>query len=171
MKKKNTYIVYHYLPGVYGRPLDADVVTGLVIGWPVMHYPVAMVNADTLNEVYATTQHVERNWLTYENVIPLVRDARSTSIGDVILQVSDDENAPWKVVSRFSFADLAMEEVATIENIAGDLLDERAEQIRQMTAIPSTCEWCGKFVYGSSPYCSDECELLAEEAEAQEEAE
>ena len=166
MKKKHAYIIYQYFPGVYGRliPFSEDnKVDGLTIGWPVMHCPVAQVYADDLEEVYLLSQHDrDGSWLAREEVTPLVTRARSTSVGDVILPMTDD-TLDWQVVGSYGFLDLDTRVIANIENIPEDDLIQRAEELSEAIR-KEACAWCGGQVYGSGPYCSGICELEAEEA-------
>ena len=54
---------------------------------------VAVVSADSLDEVFYFTNHVDQDWTTWENVNMHVEGrVRSTSVGDVVV---DNDGQPW----------------------------------------------------------------------------
>lgn len=53
--------------------------------WPDAYEPVAIVNCTELDVAYELTNHIDCSWQENEEVEALKDRARSTSVGDVIL--------------------------------------------------------------------------------------
>lgn len=94
-------VVFHRTP-LWPFPISAGVNISLVeLAWPHAYQPVALVEADSPEVAYAATQHIECDWWSNEHVT-LVRQSRSTSVGDVI----EDAGHLWVAV-EFGFRLLA----------------------------------------------------------------
>jgi len=83
----NYYVIYHRT-AIWGRPglpKDSD-----NLGWPRNYTPVAVVAAESLEDAYRKSQNDDWGWVCQRDVLlrfgPAV-EARSTSIGDVILEL------------------------------------------------------------------------------------
>jgi hypothetical protein len=65
--------------------------------FPADYKLVADVEAGTLEEAFALTQHIDQNWAKNPGVHPghdaLVGECRSTSVGDVIV---DEDGRVWR---------------------------------------------------------------------------
>jgi hypothetical protein len=73
----------------------------LKLPWPDAFEPVALVKSSNLNVAFELTNHIDRAWQENETVEPLVKRARSTSVGDVIL---DSEGRVHRV-ANFGFVE------------------------------------------------------------------
>ena len=80
---------------------DGSQVIPIVIGWPDSYKLVATVQCQSKERAYQLTQHVENSsWLDNPDVRAGVEEARSTSVGDIIVNV--DDIVPW-MVSPFGY--------------------------------------------------------------------
>jgi len=90
------YKIYHRQPLFPGlifsdqEPLPAD-----TLDWPASYQEVAHVEAESLEEVYLKTQHLERAWHLNQGV-KAIQISRSTSVGDVI---QDEKGTFWAVAA------------------------------------------------------------------------
>lgn len=66
---------------------------------------VATVEADSLQEVYRLTNHIETDWQQNPGVTPIGNRNRSTSVGDVIVDSEDKES----MVASFGFTEIGVE--------------------------------------------------------------
>lgn len=57
-------------------------------GWPADYTKVADVDAPALGAVFGLTNHIDSSWLENAGVRPVVSSARSTSVGDVIVDAA-----------------------------------------------------------------------------------
>ena len=98
-------------------------------GWdPTPHFPedydfIARVEAEELEDVFALTNHIEWNWMDNSGVFPIVKEARSTSVGDVVKDLRTGEyflceRIGWK---KFRFPELTREE---LEKVTEKILEE-----------------------------------------------
>ena len=84
------YIVYHRQPLYPGlvftdqNPIPAD-----DLNWPANYQEIAHVEANSLEEAYFKTQHLETAWWHNKGVVA-VQMSRSTSVGDMIQDEQDD---------------------------------------------------------------------------------
>jgi hypothetical protein len=84
------YKVYHRQPLYPGLVfLDQEAHLPAILGWPSNYRAVARVEADSLEEVFARTQHLETAWWHNPGVKAL-EISRSTSIGDIIQNEQGD---------------------------------------------------------------------------------
>jgi len=95
------------------------------LGWPEKYEKTATVDAHSLDEVYAKTQHLHHPWWENKGVTAFGIAARSTSIGDIV-QAHAEGGQLW-VVASFGFDKLtgnlsALEKVANA-TISLDILD------------------------------------------------
>jgi hypothetical protein len=93
------YTVYHRQPVYPGLVLpDQDPIPVVDLNWPANYQKVALVEANSLEEVYLKTQHLETVWWHNQSV-KAIQMSRSTAIGDVLR----DENGNLWVVAAFGF--------------------------------------------------------------------
>jgi hypothetical protein len=59
---------------------------------------VAEVDTDDEDEAYQLTNHIDESWLENAKVTPLVEKARSTSVGDVLVDYRSDGSVSSYVV-------------------------------------------------------------------------
>ena len=72
---------------------------------------VAVVNADTLEDVYQCTNHINKPWNEHPNLTAIGMRFRSTSCGDVI----EDTNGHKHVVAANGFIEIKQSEVIGIK--------------------------------------------------------
>ena len=72
------YEVWHAVPADFHavRPVD---------NFPMGFNMVAAVTAEDVDEVFDKTNHIHQPWMENEGVAPKVLRARSTSVGDVVV--------------------------------------------------------------------------------------
>jgi len=56
--------------------------------FPKEYQAVAAVEANNIEEVFEKTNHIDKNWAENKGVIPIVCQARSTSVGDIVVDDS-----------------------------------------------------------------------------------
>ena len=95
------YTVFHHQP-LYHLVGNGEMCAD-DLGWPEKYEKTAIVDAHSLEEVYAKTQHLHHPWWENPGVTAFRIAARSTSIGDI---VQDKDGQLW-VVARFGFEKLA----------------------------------------------------------------
>ena len=99
--KPTGYTVFHHQPLCHlmgnGEMRAED------LGWPEKYEKTATVDAHSLDDVYAKTQHLHRPWWENPGVTAFGIAARSTFIGDI---VQDADGQLW-VVASFGFEKLA----------------------------------------------------------------
>ncbi len=99
--KPTGYTVFHHQPLCHlmgnGEMQAED------LGWPENYEKTATVDAHSLDDVYAKTQHLHRPWWENPGVTAFGIAARSTFIGDI---VQDADGQLW-VVASFGFEKLA----------------------------------------------------------------
>lgn len=66
---------------------------------------VANVEADSLQEVYRLTNHIDHSWTDNPQAEPVGNEHRSTSVGDVIV----DAEGKAHMVASFGFTDISKE--------------------------------------------------------------
>jgi hypothetical protein len=76
------------------------------LDWPASYQEVAHVEAESLEEAYLKTQHLETVWW-HNPGVEAIQISRSTSIGDVI---QDEQGDRW-VVAATGFVNLTEKEV------------------------------------------------------------
>ena len=115
------YTVFHHQPLCH--LLGSGEMRAEDLGWPENYEKTATVDAHSLDEVYAKTQHLHRPWWENPGVTAFGMAARSTSIGDI---VQDKDGQLW-VVASFGFekltGNLAALEKVTNATISLDILD------------------------------------------------
>jgi len=88
-----TYLVYHFdmekYANLFGswREIKGREVSGECDGpaFPEEYTAVAAVEADGIEDVFRLTNHIDSDWTDNEEVLPFVPQARSTSMGDVVV--------------------------------------------------------------------------------------
>jgi len=115
------YTVFHHQPLCH--LMGSGEMRAEDLGWPENYERTATVNANSLDQVYAKTQHLHRPWWENPGVTAFGIAARSTSIGDI---VQDREGQLWVVVD-FGFekltGNLAALEKAAKGTISLDILE------------------------------------------------
>lgn len=97
------YIVYHRQPLYPGLVFtDQDPIPATDLDWPTSYQKVAQIEAESLEETYLKTQHLETVWW-HNKGVAAVQMSRSTAVGDVLR----DKNGDLWVVAAFSFVRLA----------------------------------------------------------------
>jgi hypothetical protein len=93
------YEVWHAVPADFYavRPVE---------NFPLGFNMVAAVTAENVDEVFDMTNHIHNPWMENEGVAPKVLRARSTSVGDVVV----DRNA--KVMYRCEACGWSTKEMA-----------------------------------------------------------
>lgn len=96
----STYFVFHrtrvwHLP--ITQPMSPD-----VIGWSNDYRLVALVEASSFQEAWEKTQHVEKPWQSNPGVTATTPLARSTSVGDVIVQTPIRDGS-FQIVANAGF--------------------------------------------------------------------
>jgi hypothetical protein len=66
-----------------------------ILDWPTSYQEVAQVEAESLEEVYFKTQHLETTWW-HNREVKALQISRTTSVGDVI---QDENNDLWAVAT------------------------------------------------------------------------
>ena len=84
--------LYHHPTATFTT--DEELTPGLV-GWPDEYELVASVQRRYKRQAYQLTQHIDSSWLEHVEVRALTEKARSTSVGDIILDPND--RVPWMV--------------------------------------------------------------------------
>jgi hypothetical protein len=88
------YTVYHRQPIYTGLVfLDQDPIPLDELNWPDNYQESAYVEANSLEEVYRKTQHLETVWW-HNKGVTAIQMSRSTAIGDVL---RDEKGNFWVV--------------------------------------------------------------------------
>ena len=66
---------------------------------------VAVVDTETLDDVFRLTNHIDCAWWDNDGVQKVVDEARSTSVGDVICEI-DDDSIKMYMVAAYGFTDI-----------------------------------------------------------------
>ena len=103
------------------------------LGWPEKYEKTATVDAHSLEEVYAKTQHLHHPWWENPGVTAFGITARSTSIGDIL---QDADGRLW-VVSRFGFEKLAGN-LAALEKVTNATIS-----LKILAGCTKMTVWCG----------------------------
>ena len=103
------------------------------LGWPEKYEKTATVDAHSLEEVYAKTQHLHHPWWENPGVTAFGITARSTSIGDIL---QDADGRLW-VVSRFGFEKLAGN-LAALEKVTNATIS-----LKILAGCTKMMVWCG----------------------------
>jgi hypothetical protein len=72
--------------------------------WPTGYRLVATVDARHRDEVFGLTQNVESSWTKHPQVVAQVGSARSTSVGDILVNLS--KAGDRAMVASFGFVEL-----------------------------------------------------------------
>ena len=72
-----------------------EALTPDIVGWPDAYTLVASVECRNKERAYQLTQHIEGSWLDNPDARALTEKARSTSVGDIIVDPNDC--VPWIV--------------------------------------------------------------------------
>jgi hypothetical protein len=90
------YKIYHRQPLYPGLVFsDQEPLLANTLDWPASYQEVAHVEAESLEEVYLKTQHLERAW-HHNRGVQAIQMSRSTSVGDVI---QDERGELWAVAA------------------------------------------------------------------------
>ena len=81
-EKSMCYTVFHHQPLCH--LLDNSEMRAENLGWPDEYQKIATVDAHSLEEVYAKTQHLHRPWWENPGILAFGIAARSTSISDIV---------------------------------------------------------------------------------------
>jgi hypothetical protein len=88
------YKIYHRHPLYPGLVFgDQEPLPAATLDWPASYQEVAQVEAESLEEAYFKTQHLETAWW-HNRGVKALQMSRSTSVGDVI---QDEQNELWAV--------------------------------------------------------------------------
>lgn len=103
------YIVYHRQPLYPGLVFtEQDPIPATDLDWPASYQKVAHIEAESLEEAYLKTQHLETVWW-HNKGVTAIQMSRSTSVGDVLRNEKGDL---W-VVAAFGFVKITRREGAT----------------------------------------------------------
>jgi hypothetical protein len=90
------YKIYHRQPLYPGLVFsDQERLPADTLDWPASYQEAAQVEAESLEEAYIKTQHLETAWW-HNRGVKATQMSRSTSVGDVI---QDEQGAFWAVAA------------------------------------------------------------------------
>lgn len=71
----------------WGNALAGNIDDILNLGF---YREVAIVDVPTIDDVFAATNHIEHRWQENASVVLSLLDARSTSVGDIVMNVAEN---------------------------------------------------------------------------------